>query len=167
MGISVNGPKGPRHIFISYDSSDSGGADEIQGALEFAGLRVWRHCVDVRPGEDWRDRIRGAICGSTLVFLACFSQTSMTSARSWQYEELTLALGELRQRRPAVPWLIPVRFDDCELPDIETRSGHSLSSLCSADLFGAGKNEELERLVETIIWILGLSAPGAGCSDHR
>jgi hypothetical protein len=154
---STNDPKGPRHIFVSYDRADSDGADTIQAALEFAGLRVWRHCVDVRPGEDWRDRIRGAITGNTLVFLACFSQASLASARSRQNEELTLALGELRQRRPDVPWLIPVRFDDCELPDLETRAGHSLSSLCSADLFGVGKHEELERLVATVIWILGLS----------
>jgi hypothetical protein len=133
----------------------------IQAALEFAGLRVWRRCVDVRPGEDWRDRIREAISGNTLVFLACFSQVSLTSPRSRQNEELNLAMEEWQRRRPGVPWLVPVRFDDCELPDLRTPAGHSLSSLCSADLFGSEKHRGLERLVATVIEILGLNAVDA------
>jgi TIR domain-containing protein len=159
-------PKGPRHIFVSYHRADLGGAEMIQSALEFAGLRVWRRCVDVRPGEDWRARIREAISENTLVFLACFSQTSVTSPRSRQNEELNLALDEWRQRRPGVPWIVPVRFDDCELPDLNAGTGQSLSSLRSADLFGAEKHEGLDRLVATVIGILGLNAADAIHSGH-
>ncbi len=158
---------GPKHVFISSGPADSNGADLIQMTLEAAGVRVWRNSADVRPGEDLGARIRQAISGNALVFLACFSRASITSARSRQYEELTWALRELRRRRPDVPWLIPVRFDDCELPDLEFGDGRSLSSLCTADLFGARRQEELERLVATVIWILGLSAPGAVRSTHH
>jgi hypothetical protein len=173
--IANNGPRIPFRLQqTGYNLSVPDGNRGSFGfqAYELQELRR-RHVGEVFPPaflgrllREREERIREAICGNTLVFLACFSQASMTSARSRQYEELALALGELLQRRPDVPWLIPVRFDDCELPNVETRAGHSLSSLCSADLFGAGKDDEMKRLVATIIWILGLSTQGVLHANH-
>ena len=157
---AVDEAGGPRHIFISYDPADSGDADLVQAALEAAGVRVWNDFADVRPGEIRQDRIRQAISGNALVFLACFSKASTTSVRSRQHEELTWAVHELRQRHPSLPWLIPVRFDDCMIPDLDIGAGRSLQSLSTADLFRADGHDELARLVETVIWILSRSSPG-------
>jgi hypothetical protein len=47
-----------------------------------------------------------------------------------------LAIAELQQRQPAVPWLIPVRADDCEIPDLDIgaagRCGRLSRLTCSA-----------------------------------
>jgi TIR domain len=158
---------GLAHAFISFDPADSHDADSIRMALEAAGMRVWRDWADVRPGEDRRDRTRQAISGNALVFLACFSTASTATARSRQHEELAWAAGEMRQRDPAVPWLIPVRFDDCLIPDLDIGASRSLRDLRTADLFGARRQEELARLVETVIWIRQLSTPWAARSTHR
>ena len=49
-----------------------------------------------------------------------------------------LAVEQLRLRRPEQPWLIPVRLDDCEIPDRDLGGGRMLSSLQRVDLFSEG-----------------------------
>jgi hypothetical protein len=77
--------------------------------LESSGIPVWRDTTRLWPGEDWRARIRLAITDNALVFIACFSQMSVGRGRSYQNEELILAIDELRLRRPEDPWFFPVR----------------------------------------------------------
>jgi hypothetical protein len=45
-----------------------------------------------------------------------------------QNEELILAIEQLRQRPPEEPWLIPVRFDACQIPDRDIGAGRTLNS---------------------------------------
>ena len=80
--------------------------------------------------------IRRAITDDALVFIACFSQRSLSRSKTFQNEELTLAIDQLRLRRPEEPWLIPVRFDECEVPDRDLGGGRTLASIQRADLFG-------------------------------
>lgn len=91
-------------------------------------------------------------------FIACFSQSSVNRETSYQNEELTLAIEQLRQRKPDDPWLIPVRFDDCQIPDLDIGRGRTLASIQRADLFGNSYNENAKRLVEAIRRILGSEA---------
>jgi hypothetical protein len=148
-------------IFISYHPTDSDAADLLRSTFEAAGLPVWRESIEIRPGEDKRDRIRIAISRTALVFVACFSEASISSVRSRQNEELSWAVREARQRRPEVPWLIPVRFDDCVVPDLDIGVCRSLQYLRTADLFGSGRQEELERLIGTSNWIRDLGLPAS------
>jgi hypothetical protein len=142
------------HAFVSYSRGDAAGADALEEALRAAGVRIWRDTADLWPGDDWRARIREAVSGDALVFLACLSSSRLAALRSRQHEELSLAIDELRQRNPQVPWLIPVRFDECEIPDLDIGGGKTLRSLESADLFGDGQAKELARLVTAVIQIL-------------
>ena len=80
---------------------------------------MWRDTANLWPGEDWRMKIRHAITGNAFVFIACFSSHSIARVKSRQHEELSLAVDQLRMRRPDVPWLIPVRFDGCSVPDYD------------------------------------------------
>jgi hypothetical protein len=41
-------------------------------------------------GQDWRSMIRQAITSNALVFIACFSNNSLSRETSYQNEELTL-----------------------------------------------------------------------------
>jgi len=70
------------HAFISYVREDSRQVDRLQAILQAAGIPVWRDTADLWPGEDWRARIRSAINDNALVFLACFSATSLAPKRA-------------------------------------------------------------------------------------
>jgi uncharacterized protein YjbI with pentapeptide repeats len=148
-------PSPAGHAFISYVREDSGEVDALQRMLEAAGVRVWRDTSDLWPGEDWRAKIRDAITCNALVFIACISRRSVARETSYQNEELALAIDQLRRRRPDVPWLIPVRFDDCAIPDYDIGGGRTLASLQRADVFGGSRDESASRLVAAVLRILG------------
>jgi hypothetical protein len=143
------------HAFLSYMREDSDRVDGLQQALEAAGIRVWRDTADLWPGENWRTQIRSAITDSALVFIACFSSQSAARAVSYQNEELALAVEQLRLRQPDIPWLIPVRFDDCQVPDRELGGGRTLASIQRADLFGDHHERQMKRLVLSVQRLLG------------
>jgi hypothetical protein len=152
------------HAFISYVREDSDRVDQLEQSFVAAGIPVWRDTSDLWPGEDWRAKIRRAITDNTLVFIACFSRTSLAREKSYQNEELNLAIDQLRLRRPNDPWLIPVRFDDCEIPDVDIGAGRTLASIQRADLFGDRSAGDAERLVSAILRILGPTAAQASAS---
>jgi hypothetical protein len=143
------------HAFISYVREDASGVDALQRMLEAAGIPVWRDTADLWPGEDWRAKIREAITGDALVFIVCFSSRSVARKRSYQNEELVLAIEQLRLRQAGDPWLIPVRFDDCQIPDRDLGAGRTLASIQRADLFGPGRGLAAERLVAVVKRLLG------------
>jgi len=152
----VRAPAKPTgHVFISYIREDSIEVDRLQRLLESAGLRVWRDTADLWPGEDWRVKIRQAIRDDALVFLACFSRRGLTRRRSYQNEELILAIDQMRLRPPGEPWLIPVRFDECDIPDWEIGGGRSLTDIQHADLFDDGFDDAAARLTAAVLRILG------------
>ncbi|MDQ1711882.1 MAG: hypothetical protein QOE45_1332 [Frankiaceae bacterium] len=156
-------PRG--HAFLSYVREDAAAIDGLQATLAAAGIPVWRDTEDLWPGEDWRVKIRQAIGADALVFLACFSKASVARHRSYQNEELVLATDELRLRRPDEPWLIPVRLDECDIPDRDIGGGRMLSSLQRLDLFGEHIEKNTARLVATVRRLLGnrgVGGPGNG-----
>jgi TIR domain len=138
------------HAFMSYVREDSGEVDLLQRTLEAAGIRVWRDTADLWPGENWRAKIRDAITSDALVFIACFSSHSAARRKSYQNEELLVAIEELRLRRPNDPWLIPVRLDDCDIPAFELGAGRTLASIQQVDAFGPSRDLAVRRLVAAV-----------------
>lgn len=102
------------------------------------------------PGEDWKLTIRKAIQRNALAFVAVFSSNSQARDKSYQHEELTLAVEQFRQHPPGRVWLIPVRLDDCALPDYDLGAGRTLDSLQRVDLFGEDATDEMIRLVTAV-----------------
>lgn len=62
-----------------------------------------------------------------------------------------LAIEQLRLRPADDSWLIPVRFDDCQIPDRDIGAGRTLGSIHRADLFGQGYDRNASRLAEAIL----------------
>jgi hypothetical protein len=139
------------HAFISYMREDAADVTKLQQALESAGVRVWRDKDDLWPGDDWKIKIRQAIAEGSLTFLACFSENTERRQSSYQFEELSLAVEQMRQRPPGQTWLIPVRFSDCKVPDYDLGNNRTLASLHWVDLFGERSNRELARLISVVI----------------
>jgi uncharacterized protein with LGFP repeats/transcriptional regulator with XRE-family HTH domain len=146
--------KGVGHVFVSYVREDTPAVDRLQARLEAADVRVWRDVDDVWPGQDWRAEIRRAINENSLVFLACFSSSSQARTLTYQRAELGLAIEQFRLRNPDVPWLIPVRLDECEIPDLDIGAGRTLAWIQRVDLFGARAEDNAGRLVMTVQQIL-------------
>jgi hypothetical protein len=143
------------HAFLSYVREDSAAVDQLQRVLEAAGIPVWRDTdTDLWPGDDWQLRIRQAITRDALVFIACFSSNSTRRTKSFQNEELALAIAQFRLRQPDLPWLLPVRLDDCIVPDIDIGGGRTLASIQPTDLFGKRRDEGIARLVASVLRIL-------------
>jgi len=149
----------PGRAFISYVREDRERVDRLQGILETVGIRVWRDTADLWPGQDWKIEIRRAITTDSLAFIACFSEESQRRTKSYQNEELILACEQMRLRRPGRTWLIPVRFADCEIPDLDLGAGRTLNSLQRIDLFEGGWERGVARLVAAVYGILGSAFP--------
>jgi nucleoside phosphorylase len=148
-------------VFLSYARENSGEVDRLAELLKGAGLDVWRDSADLWPGQDWRREIRKAITSQAFVFIACFSSRSVAKKTDFQNEELTLAIEEIRKRQEGEPWLIPVRFDECQIPDRTIDSNRTLRSLTSIDLFGPQADASARRLIETIRRMLAQNSPEA------
>lgn len=138
------------HVFVSYVREDAVKVNGLCEILDAAGIPVWKDTANLWPGQDWRLKIRSAIRSDALVFLACFSQQSLKRAKTYQNEEIALATDEMRLRRPDQSWLIPVRFDDCQIPDFGIGGGRVLTDLQQADRFGSDERQNADRLVEAI-----------------
>ncbi len=148
------------HVFLCYAREDSARVDELEGLLRSGGMRVWRDTEQLWPGQDWRVHIRRAIADGALAFLACFSRAGMSREARYQNMELVLAAEQLRLRAADVTWLIPVRLDDCDIPDLDLDlgGGRTLAGLHSADLFGPGAHKSGDRLVEAVRRIVRTAA---------
>ena len=163
----VNGKDGNvtrAHAFISYVREDAEHVDRLQNILEAAGIKVWRDTEDLWPGQDWKIEIRRAITTDSLVFIACFSENSQRRSKSYQNEELILAVEQMRLRAPGQAWLIPIRFADCDIPAFDLGAGRTLDSLQCIDLYGASWERGTARLVAAVISILGLRSVRGGPS---
>ena len=127
---------GPRALpFISYVSEDDPAVTRLETDLAAHGVELWRDRHQLKPGLRWRDEIRKAIINGQH-FVACFSSASEAKGRSYARAELDLALDELRLRPRERAWFIPVRMDECQVPDIPIGGGEYLSDLHYVDLAG-------------------------------
>ncbi len=145
--------KQPRHVFISYIREDSSLVDRVAADLEDAGLTYWRDKKDLPPGFHWKVAIREAI-GSGSVFLACFSTSFERRETTYMWEELNLAVDQIRKRPDDRTWFIPVKLDDCEIPEVTIRQGLNLSDIQASNLFEDWETE-MPKLIEAVQRVTG------------
>lgn len=149
-----------KHVFVSYVREDNAEVDKLCAVLEAAGIPYWRDRKSLGPGDAWKAKIREAIRGGSLVFLACFSGNSRAKERSHMNEELTLAVEEYRKMPPGRTWLIPVRFDAGDVPEWDLGAGRTLSDLNYSDLFGEVYAAQAASLVTTVHAVMGAKKLG-------
>jgi hypothetical protein len=61
-----------------------------------------------------------------------------------------MAIEQMRLRRPGDVWLVPVRFDDCQISDWDLGADRSLTRFQRADLFGDSYEQNAQLLVQAI-----------------
>ncbi|ROP38977.1 toll/interleukin-1 receptor domain-containing protein [Saccharothrix texasensis] len=150
-----------KHVFVSYVREDAEKVDQLCQALEAANIPYWRDRTSLAPGDHWKQKIRDAVRSGALVFLACFSEQSRAKGKSYMNEELSLAVEEFRMLPPGATWLIPVRFDDGDIPQWDLGAGRMLGDLNYADLFGDRYVPNLVSLTTTISQVFGTTGVDA------
>lgn len=106
--------------FLAHASEDKPRVRALHVALKAQGFRPWLDELDLTPGLPWQPQIEDAIrtCDA---FVACFSHASVAKV-GYVQQEFRRALLEYANRPPNRVFLIPVRFDVCEIPDLQIPS---------------------------------------------
>lgn len=133
-------------IFLGHANEDKPRVLELYHRLKAEGLAPWLDVEDLIPGQNWRNEIPRAI-KSAKIFLACLSQHSIAK-QGYVQREFRTALSAYAELPPDTIYLIPVRLDECEVPDLRLPELElNLRDLHWVDLF----NENgFSRLVKAI-----------------
>lgn len=101
-------------IFLCHSSTDKPVVRDLYGRLVSDGMKPWLDEKDILPGQDWELEIRKAVQNSDIV-IACLSRSSITK-RGFVQKEIKLALDVADEQPEGTIFLIPLRLDDCEVP---------------------------------------------------
>jgi formylglycine-generating enzyme required for sulfatase activity len=133
-------------IFLAHAREDKAQVKKLYADLKARGFDPWLDEVDLLPGQIWKDEIPKAIRQAG-VFLACLSSRSVGKV-GYVQNEFRLALSAFGERPPETIFLIPVRLDDCAVPDLQIPDrGLSLRDIQWVDLW---QEDGLDRLVRAI-----------------
>ena len=113
-GIRFVAQTKPR-VFIAYVEEDLPFARKLYRAFEDNGFRPWLDKKKLMPGQNWPRAIEAAIHTSDF-FVACFSRRA-TSKRGSFHSELRYALFCAAKVPLDEIFLIPLRLDDCAVPN--------------------------------------------------
>jgi hypothetical protein len=102
-------------IFISYAREDYEPVEHLYLRLLYAGFEPWVDKKNILPGENWKLSIEKAIRNSDLV-LICLSNNS-ANKRGFLQREIKEALELWKERLEDDIYLIPVRLEDCTVPE--------------------------------------------------
>ncbi|MEN8446084.1 MAG: toll/interleukin-1 receptor domain-containing protein, partial [Cyanobacteria bacterium J06555_13] len=98
------------------------------------------------PGQNWRAEIPKAI-KDCQVCIACFSELSVTK-KGYVQKEFRMALDEYSRRPPSSIYLIPLRLDNCTIPDLHLDDcGVKLRDLQRVDLY---QSDGFNRLIKAL-----------------
>ena len=127
-------------IFLSYAREDEAQVRGVYRRLLDAGFEVWMDKINLLPGQRWQQEIPRAIRNSDFI-LIFFSKNSVAK-RGYIQREFRLALDTLEEMPPDAIHTIPIRLDDCQIPE-------QFHHLQWSDLSEAG---EFDRIVQALRW---------------
>jgi formylglycine-generating enzyme required for sulfatase activity len=133
-------------IFLAHASEDKPAVLALYNRLKQAGYKPWLDKKDLIPGQIWRDEIPKAIKASQ-IFLACLSGKS-ANKQGYIQRELRIALDILGEMLPGTIFFIPMRLEECEIPDLRmSEVGLNLRDIHRLDYWEEDGFEQLERAI--------------------
>lgn len=102
-------------IFLCYARPDQGKVEALYERLHNSGFNPWMDRKDILAGEIWEAAIQRAIRRSDF-FLVCLSANSV-NRRGQIQKEIKEALDIWKEKLDSDIYLIPVRLEDCEVPE--------------------------------------------------
>lgn len=146
-----------KSVFISYVSENLPAASQIAAVLKDNGIDVWIDRNQLKAGQSWLAEIRKAIQQGSF-FIPLFSKEWNDREKSIANEELLIAIEELRKRPFAQTWLIPVKINQCFIPDIPIGAGRVITDLHYVDFSKASSIDAFAALLRG----LGVENPNLG-----
>jgi hypothetical protein len=136
-------------IFLCYAHEDFERVHHLYTLLKNCGLRPWLDKYDITAGDIWPVAIEKAIRSADF-FIASFSNASVKKS-GYVQREYRFALDTLLERPPGSIFVIPVRLEDCQLPDLRA-VGIKLSDIQWIDLFRRGPltENDIEPILKAI-----------------
>jgi hypothetical protein len=101
-------------LFVSYAREDEYAADFLYQRLAQAGFTPWMDKHSILPGERWDAATQSGLREADF-FVACLSSTSVRK-RGYLQREFKFALEKWRELLADDIYIIPIRLDDCEIP---------------------------------------------------
>ncbi|MFG6105368.1 SUMF1/EgtB/PvdO family nonheme iron enzyme [Leptothoe sp. EHU-05/26/07-4] len=134
-------------IFLAHAHEDKVAVIDLYNRLKARGFKPWLDKVDLLPGQSWRAEIPKAIRGSD-VFIACLSQQSIHK-RGYVQREFRMALQEMANKPAGQIYFIPLRLDDCQIPELRQEDyGISFIDYQWLNFFEPDGFEQLVRVIE-------------------
>jgi TIR domain len=131
-----------QRIFISYARADIDRVYPLYEVLKTYNFELWFDRDNLVPGQNWQNEIARSI-RKARVFLLFISSTWVKS-RSYVQKELKLALDVFQEMPSDEAFIVPVRLDNCTVPD-------ELSKLHWMDLWD---NTEITKLAAILMKII-------------
>ncbi len=126
-------------VFLCHAKEDEAKVLAIYERLKQHGIKLWMDKKDLLPGQQWELEIAKAIRESDFVLLF-FSRTSI-SKRGYVQKEFRIALDVYDQIPEGRIFLVPVRLDDCEIPE-------RFKELQYCDLFDEDSFDKILRAIQ-------------------
>ena len=114
-------------VFLSYARENVTDVQELYDELAEVGVQPWMDIKDLLPGQDWDVAIRKAIQDADAV-VVCVS-TDSVKKQGYLQQEIGRALEHWNDKLEDDIYLIPVRLNNCEIPEL-------LRRFQSVDLWG-------------------------------
>lgn len=102
-------------IFLCHASDDKPIVRILYQKLRKAGFDPWLDEERLTPGQEWSQEIKKAVKESEII-LICFSKQSINKSGFVQ-KEIKYALDIADEQPEGKIFLIPMRLEECELPD--------------------------------------------------
>ncbi|MGD1950754.1 MAG: SUMF1/EgtB/PvdO family nonheme iron enzyme [Leptolyngbyaceae cyanobacterium] len=133
-------------IFLAHAKEDKAKVFELYDRLKRRGYQPWLDKKDLLGGQLWDDEIKNAIDSSD-IFIACLSKRSVKK-QGYVQKEFRMALQKCGNMPEGKIYLIPLRLDDCEIPNLRQREyGINIRDYQWVDLF---EPDGFEKLVKSI-----------------
>ena len=134
-------------IFLAHAKEDKKIVTELYHRLKESGYTPWLDKEDLLPGQLWRAEIPKAIKDSQ-VFIACLSNRSVEK-QGYVQDEFKIALKTYASKPAGSIYLIPVRLDDCSIPELRQEEyGTNLRDIHWLDFFEPEGYDKLIRALE-------------------
>jgi len=108
-------PKRSLKVFLCHAHEDKLKTRELYRYLHKRGIQPWLDAEDLVGGQDWKEEITKAINASDAIII-CLSKNSI-SKEGFIQAEITFALDKALEIPRERIFIIPARFEDCEVPN--------------------------------------------------
>jgi WD40 repeat protein len=109
-------------VFLAHAKEDKPVVKRLSERLKAIGISGWLDSNELTPAQDWAFEISRVLPTMPAV-VVCLSSRSVTSKGSFRrkqgyfQKEIQLALEEARKKPPGTPFILPLRLDDCPIPE--------------------------------------------------